>query len=79
MNSHDHQIAPFEALGIVVICFGWFIFSSLQSVFSGFANTAFSDNSFAALIALEIILGAIALAVLYARRYALGSLYPVPS
>jgi membrane protease YdiL (CAAX protease family) len=69
-----------EALGIVAICFGWFILASVQAVSAhgpGAANsTGFSNAGLDAMLVLELILGAAAMAVLWARRYPLHSLWP---
>lgn len=46
---------------------------------AGFRNSGFSDAGFVSLIALELILASAALCVLYARNYALATLYPNPS
>jgi ammonia channel protein AmtB len=64
--------APLEALGIVVLCFGWFIVSSLQSVAawqSGASARGFSDNILVSVVLTELIFGAVAIAVLQARGY----------
>jgi membrane protease YdiL (CAAX protease family) len=74
--------APLEALGIVVLCFGWFIVSSLQSVAawqSGASARGFSDNILVSVVLTELIFGAVAIAVLQARGYPLRTLYPRPS
>jgi hypothetical protein len=80
MHRARTTTTPFEALSLVAICFGWFIAASIQSVLSGFSNAGgFSDQSFTALIVIELVFGAIALAILNARHYAVTSLYPKPS
>jgi membrane protease YdiL (CAAX protease family) len=74
--------APLEALGMVVLCFGWFIVSSLASVAawqSGASARGFSDNILVSLVLTELIFGAVAIAVLQARGYPLRTLYPQPS
>jgi membrane protease YdiL (CAAX protease family) len=75
--------APIEALGMVLLCFGWFIVSSLTSLAawrpgSG-GGRVFSDSAFTGLMAVELVLAAAAMAVLQARGYPLRSLYPRPS
>ncbi len=73
---------PLEALGMVMLCFGWFIVSSLQSVTAwkaGARTQGFSDNMLGAIVVTELIFGAVAVAVLQARRYPLWMLAPRPS
>ncbi len=73
---------PFEAALIVTICFGWFIATSVATVIAGFpaqAGGAFTDGSLIWLVALEIVLGSLALVVLRARGYALADLLPTPT
>jgi membrane protease YdiL (CAAX protease family) len=73
---------PFEALGMVLLCFGWFIVASLSALQNwrpGSGGHAFTDNSFIAMIVLELVLAATAIAVLQARGYPLRTLYPQPS
>lgn len=61
------------------ICFGWAILSSIQSVAAGFQSGSFTDSSLLSLVGMEIMLGATAFLVLYARGYSLPSLYPKPT
>ena len=74
---------PIEALGIVLLCFGWFIVGSLQSLAAWQAGAgrgrAFSDGSLAGLLVIELVLAAAAMAVLRARGYPLQALCPRPS
>jgi membrane protease YdiL (CAAX protease family) len=76
----DHTDAPhtppLEALAIALICFGYFILGSIGALSSGFAGQSFSDSGFSSLIALELILASVAMAVLHARRYPLQTLWP---
>lgn len=89
-RGHDPlpHATSIEALGIVAICFGWFIAASLQStmawmsggdVGSAINDNAFNDGRLLALVVVELILGAVAVAVLAARRYPLRTLIPRPS
>jgi membrane protease YdiL (CAAX protease family) len=74
--------APLEALGMVVLCFGWFMISSQASLAawqSGASASGFSDNILASVMVTELIFGAVAIAVLQARGYPLRTLYPQPS
>ena len=67
---------------MVLLCFGWFIVSSLQSLSAwkaGASAQGFSDNILAAVVVTELIFGAAAIAVLQARGYPLRTLYPRPS
>jgi membrane protease YdiL (CAAX protease family) len=75
---------PLEALGIVALCFGWFILSSVASVstWSAYAPALtgdFNDASFTAMVVFELMMGAVAIGVLWARRYPLHMLAPQPS
>ena len=89
-RGHDPlpHATSIEALGIVAICFGWFIAASLQSTVAWTSNgdvrsvigdDAFNDGRMLGLIVVELILGAVAGAVLAARRYPLHTLIPRPS
>jgi membrane protease YdiL (CAAX protease family) len=72
-----------EAAGIVAICFGWFILASVQVVSTRGAaasdNAGFSDAGLDATLVSELILAAVAMAVLWGRRYPLHSLWPQAS
>ncbi len=75
------HVAPLEALAVVAICFGWFIFDSLMAVVAGFppGAAAFSDDAFLEIIVIELVFGAIALGMLRARGHSLAALLPAPS
>lgn len=75
-----------------MICFGWFILGSIESVLAlhaarapGSAQTlassasAFSDSAFFRLIMIETVLATCALAYLRVRGYKLTQLVPLPS
>jgi membrane protease YdiL (CAAX protease family) len=68
-----------EALGIITICFGYAIFSSVLSLTDAAGVLPFTDGAFAGLVLMELVLACVALAVLAARRYPLRSLVPRPS
>jgi membrane protease YdiL (CAAX protease family) len=69
-----------EAIAIVAICFGWFIWLSVAAVFSGFpTGGTFNDGSLLELILYECAFGAAALILLKLRGYALSELLPAPS
>jgi uncharacterized protein len=71
---------PLEALAVVAICFGWFIFVSLTTVAAGFPHASgFSDSAFVQIIAMELVLGGAALSLLHARGYPIARLLPTPS
>jgi membrane protease YdiL (CAAX protease family) len=68
---------PREALGIVLICFGWPILASVEAVLArGAGQLRFSNAALDATLVLELIFGATALAVLSSRRYPLHTLWP---
>lgn len=67
---------PGEALAVVGICFGLFIAHSIQAVVSNFPTGAFTDAGLVWTIAAELVLGLAALALLYARGYAVATLLP---
>jgi hypothetical protein len=76
--------ALFEALGIVLLCFGWFVLGSVDAVSTWrpgnpTPGTAFTNARFVALVVVEIVMGTAALAVLRSRHYPLHTLYPHPS
>ncbi|MEM4988334.1 CPBP family intramembrane glutamic endopeptidase [Collimonas sp. H4R21] len=80
MRSTPRTItSPLEAIAITMICFGWSIYSSTQMVSAGFSGGAFTDANLQSLMVMEIILGGIALLVLYVRGFAISTLYPAPS
>lgn len=79
----DHAQVPdtpySDAVVVVALCFGYFILGSTIAVFSHGSTQPFSDNSLLAIVVLELMLGACALGVLYARGYPLRTLLPRPS
>jgi membrane protease YdiL (CAAX protease family) len=79
MPSGSPRHSAADILIVCGICFGWFIFHSVQSVASGFPTHSFTDASSARLVALEIIFGTTAIAYLYARSYNLVQLLPIPT
>lgn len=70
---------PMEALGIVTLCFGWFILASLMAVGAGFPTSQINEANLLSIVATELVLGSIALAVLRKRGYTLAGLLPSPS
>jgi len=68
-----------EAAAVVGICFGLFIVWSVSAAADGFSVTGgFSDAAFASTIALELLLGGTALAMLRWRGHVLAQLLPMP-
>jgi membrane protease YdiL (CAAX protease family) len=65
---------PVEAASVSAICFGWAIITSSQSVAAGFQSSSFTDSNMLGLIGMEVVFGAIALLLLYARGYPSPSL-----
>lgn len=64
----------------MVICFGWFIASSVSAMFNGFpVDRSFSDGNLGALLLMECLLGTAALWYLHGRGYSLASLLPSPT
>lgn len=70
---------PVEALGIVTLCFGWFIVGSAYSVSIGFQSGSFSEAGIVGLVVVEVVLAIAALYVLGSRGFDVASLYPRPS
>lgn len=70
-----------EAIGMVLVCFGWFIVGSLESVSSWRPGSAtgFSNNAFDGMLATELIFASMAMLLLWGRSYPLHMLYPHPS
>ncbi len=68
-----------EALAISVICFGYFIFSSITAVAGGFPSRSLDDNSAWYLICIELAFAVAALLFLHARKFDVRSLAPQPS
>ncbi|WP_026686662.1 CPBP family intramembrane glutamic endopeptidase [Azovibrio restrictus] len=79
MNHTRTTTTPAEAAWIVILCFGWFILASSQSVAAGFQSGDFSDSAMLPTLAMEVLCASIALLVLYRRGYAVTSLYPAPT
>lgn len=71
------ETTPAEAAIVTGICFGWAIWVSLASVFAGYRDGGgFSDGSMYAMVVIELACAAIAMLVLYLRRYDVASLVP---
>lgn len=71
------ETTPVEALVVTGICFGWAIWTSLAAVFGGYRDGGgFSDAAMYGMVVIELVCAAIALAILYVRRYDVASLVP---
>jgi uncharacterized protein len=70
---------PAEAIGIVILCFGWVIVGSAYAVSVGFQSGAFSEGGILGLVVLELVLGLAAMYVLRSRGFDVASLYPHPT
>lgn len=70
---------PAEAIGIVALCFGWFIAGSVYAVSAGFQGGTFSEGEIFGLVVFELVFGSVALYVLASRGFDVASLYPHPS
>lgn len=69
----------FEASVVSVICFGLFCLASVQSVFSGFPVTEFTDEANLLLVAMELAMGTGAMLYLRGLGFDIASLVPQPS
>lgn len=76
---HRTTTTPAEALGIVTLCFGWFIAGSAYAVSAGFRSGAFSESGIVGLVVVEVVLAAAALYLLASRGFDVACLYPRPS
>lgn len=72
---------PSEAIGIVFVCFGWFIGLSLMAIANWRPDYVRwgTDMEFYGMMASELVLGAMAIVLLWGRHYPLHMLYPRPS
>lgn len=77
--SYRTTTTPAEAIGIVSLCFGWFIVGSAYTVSIGFQNSSFSEGGVVGLVLLEVVLAIAAIYVLGSRGFDVSSLYPRPS
>jgi len=68
---------PVEAFVVTAVCFGWAIWTSLSTVLAGYPDVGgFSDGGALSIVVTEFICAAIALVLLYLRRYDVASLVP---
>lgn len=63
MNHTRTTTTPAEAAWIVILCFGWFILASSQSVAAGFQSGDFSDSAMLPTLAMEVLCASIALGI----------------
>jgi uncharacterized protein len=68
-----------DAAVVVAICFGWFIYASVDAVLAGFPVGSFSDAEFLSLMLYELALASLALIYLRLRGYDLKWLLPRPT
>lgn len=78
MPAQRTDIAPVEAMVVVLVCFGYFIALSSEMAFKGlpirFGDAELISGSF-----YQILFAAVALTFLHARNYAIATLYPRPT
>ncbi|MFL6678212.1 MAG: CPBP family intramembrane glutamic endopeptidase [Burkholderiaceae bacterium] len=68
---------PVEALVVTGVCFGWAIWGSLWTVLAGYPDMGgFTDAGAWQTVVTELACAAIALVVLYVRRYDVATLVP---
>lgn len=68
---------PVEALVVTGVCFGWAIWGSLWTVLAGYPDLGgFTDAGAWQTVVTELACAAIALVVLYVRRYDVATLVP---
>lgn len=60
MNHTRTTTTLAEAAWIVILCFGWFILASSQSVAAGFQSGDFSDSAMLPTLAMEVLCASIA-------------------
>jgi membrane protease YdiL (CAAX protease family) len=71
------ETTPAEAIVVTGICFGWAIWVSLAAVLGGYRDGGgFTDASVYGMVVIELACAAIAMLVLYLRRYDVASLVP---
>ena len=70
---------PLEALVVVVLCFGWALWSAITLAGGRTAPGGFTDGTLLAMACFELVVAAVAIAFLRWRGYAVRSLVPVPT
>lgn len=70
---------PWDLAAITTICFGYFIVSSIDAVLNGFPSARLTEETLLGLAVYELVMGSVALAVLWMRHYPLARLVPQPS
>jgi membrane protease YdiL (CAAX protease family) len=76
MKKHRPAAAPVDLAVITVICFGLFIFSSIEAVLAGFPDYRITDAQLGTLIAIEIAASVLALGYLRFRGHEIRGLVP---
>jgi membrane protease YdiL (CAAX protease family) len=80
MKVNRTDTTPLETIGIVLLCFGYFVLVSVYYMTSGDAGLIrMSDAALIQTLVFELIMAAVATLVLYSRGFAIGTLYPRPS
>lgn len=81
MTSRQTAYNPLDIAAVTAICFGWFIFISIESVAAGFpdAYSTITDGDLIALVEFELIVTAAALLYLRLRGHDLKLLLPKPT
>lgn len=68
---------PVEALVVTGVCFGWAIWGSLSTVLAGYPDLGgFNDAGAWGTVVTELLCAAVALVVLFVRRYDIATLVP---
>lgn len=78
----DPQIpaaTPWDIAAIVLVCFGYFMVSSFDAVMNGFPSARLTEEALLGLVGYELVMGSLALAWLWMRRYPLTRLVPRPT
>ena len=70
------QTSAFEFALVVAIFSGWFIFSSVNAVLTGFPNPSISNKDAYALVVLEFVAFSVAASVLWSRGWRLEDFRP---
>lgn len=81
MNRSKENGHPLpEMAAVTVICFGWFMLTSIAAAMNGFPTGGdFNDASLWMIVRLECVLGAVALLYLRLRGHSIFKLLPTPS
>jgi membrane protease YdiL (CAAX protease family) len=78
-TQSDAPVRVVPLVLVISICFGWFIFASIQSVLDGFPVTPFYDATLWGICLFEVLMTVVALTVLRLSGFNVRSLIPAPS